>query len=57
MLHILDVSVHGLVGDWSILRRKNDFCQSTVAENMDLSPSRGQRGTVPFSRRSTTFRR
>ncbi len=37
----LDVSVHGLVGDWSIFRRKNDFCQSTVAENMDLSPSRG----------------
>jgi hypothetical protein len=34
-------TVHGLAGDWSIFRRKIAFCQSTPAENMDLSPSRG----------------
>ena len=55
--------VHGLahpfrhlVGDWSIFRRKDVFWRTNrLAENMDLSPSRGARGTVPFSRRSSVF--
>ncbi len=42
------VTVHGLVGDWSIFRRKNAFRQSTVAENLDLSPSRGKGGQSHF---------
>ncbi|MBU4270612.1 MAG: hypothetical protein KKA28_01930, partial [Planctomycetes bacterium] len=34
---------------------KTHFADEPLAENMDLSPSRGARGTVPFSRRSSQF--
>ena len=50
-------TIHEARGDWSIFRPKTLFAQRLLAENMDLSPSRGARGTVPLSRRLSTFPR
>jgi hypothetical protein len=34
-------TLHGLVGNWFIFRRKDVFCGTSSAENTDLSPSHG----------------
>ena len=48
-------TVHGSPGTGPLFGERTYFSDEPSTENMDLSPSRGARGTVPFSRQSGRF--
>ena len=56
-MFLVDVTVHGLAGDWSIFRREDLFCEKTSAENMDLSPSSSRGGQSHFRGKHADWRR
>jgi hypothetical protein len=55
----LPATVHGPVGDWSIVRREIVFCEKMSAENMDLPPfaASASRSGTPCLTRNCQARR